>query len=766
MMEATTTLGLCMIVKYDSDEITHALKAIHSVGDAVDDVYITLTYTGKKPKKVKRLDKYNVSFFEWVNDFSAARNFNFAQAKTDWIVWMDADDVIENAEQLKKDILRAEPDGINSIMYPYHYVIDEHGNTKCLQMRERSVRGDGTYKWVGWVHEAMLPMNDSARAIRLPTVTWKHITNPKRVERSTERNVEMLELALETEIKEDKVDARTVYNLGNAYFTIDEHQKALACYQKYIGLSGWDAEKFLAENRSALCLMHLGNKQTAAQHALLALEIKPEWPDARITLGKIYFEQQMYSKALYWFLDARKQEFPEGNPVVNPMDYTANINWLAGHCYVQLQEYKKAIPEFKQFLNFFPDNQDAIEILKVLSDGLKTEQEVGSLIAASKILGGCMPWGEVPKKYLEFPELLVEKNKYNIKATSGGKDIAIYCGKSPGKWDPSSEREGGVGGSEEAVINLARLLAQKGWNVTVFGRPLKEGVYDGATYAHFTEFNPKSKYDVFISWRMPSVFSRKINATKKYLWLHDVVKPEQFGPHNLPHIDKVMVLSKFHRELIPNVPDEKIMLTGNGINPEQFTYEVEKNPNYCIYTSSADRGLECLLKMWPRIREKAPQAELHWFYGWQTFDKLHQGDKEKMAWKGYMQSLLSQPGVFDEGRVDHYTIANKYKEAQLWLYPTEFSEIYCITADKAQAGGALPVTTRVAALDERVQYGTKFDVKNIYSNKEAQEKYIEQTIEYLLNPEIVDVEREGMVEQTLKNCTWQRIADQWDKELS
>jgi glycosyltransferase involved in cell wall biosynthesis len=178
--------------------------------------------------------------------------------------------------------------------------------------------------------------------------------------------------------------------------------------------------------------------------------------------------------------------------------------------------------------------------------------------------------------------------------------------------------------------------------------------------------------------------------------------------------------------------------------------------------------LEQLLMMWPKIREQVPEAELHWFYGWETFDAFAEqrdGYAENMAWKVRVQKLLTQPGVYDEGRVDHETVAKKYKEAQLWTYPTEFTEIYCITADKAQAGGALPVTTTVAALDQRVKYGTKYDVSDMYTNEKAQETFINQVVEYLKNPEQVELEREGMVEETLKTCSWENVATQWDKEL-
>ncbi len=32
--------------------------------------------------------------FEWIDDFSAARNFSFSKASKDYIMWLDADDII------------------------------------------------------------------------------------------------------------------------------------------------------------------------------------------------------------------------------------------------------------------------------------------------------------------------------------------------------------------------------------------------------------------------------------------------------------------------------------------------------------------------------------------------------------------------------------------------------------------------------------------------------------------------------------------------
>lgn len=768
-------LTLCIIVKNEEKTLP---KLLGSIVSHVDQVVVTDTGSTDKTKEVCEQycgDKLKWTTFEWCDDFSAARNYNFSQAeKGSWVVWADADDVVVNAKELKAIAKDCDKNNINAVMFPYHYVVDENGNTTCLQTRERLIKNDGTYKWIGRLHEAMLPITKMAVASSLDHVQWVHQAKADRVETSKWRNLDILEKALEAEIAENKVDPRTLYNLGNAYFTVDNYQKALACYVRYIPLSGWVEEIYLARHRTALALLYTKQFDLAMEAALKAVSVKPEYPDAYIDLGKICYESQDYEKAIYWFKEALKKETPKNLPVYNPMDYTANLYWLLGHSLAQHNKYTEAHENFKKFQVYYPKHEEVAQILETLDEAMEEAEDIKAIARVAKLTNDLALknnqyenkiWSVIPRKYLEFPEILYYKNRISSKTTSTGKEMAIYCGKCVVEWDPSLEKAGGIGGSEEAVINIARLLVQKGWKITVFGRPIKEGNYDGVEYKHFTEYNPRDRYDVFISWRMPSVMNTEINAAKKYVWLHDCTPETMFTPEILRNTDKIMVLSKYHRSLYPEIPEEKFMYTGNGINPEHFEAKIKKNPKYCINTSAPDRGLEVLLKMWPEIRKEVPDAELHWFYGWEVFDGLHKDNPEKLVYKARIKELLNQPGVFEEDRADHLTIAKKYKEAQLWLYPTEFTEIYCITADKAQAGGALPVTTTMAALDERVKYGTKMDVHNMYSNELVQKEYINKVINYLKNPELVNKEREGMVDYALTNCSWVRIADQWDKEI-
>lgn len=179
------------------------------------------------------------------------------------------------------------------------------------------------------------------------------------------------------------------------------------------------------------------------------------------------------------------------------------------------------------------------------------------------------------------------------------------------------------------------------------------------------------------------------------------------------------------------------------------------------YFSSYDRGLECLLDMWPKIKEKVPEATLDIYYGWNQFDKFHAKDPQKMKWKWQMIRKMNQDGVKEHGRVNHTDLAKAMKEIQIWAYPTSFQEISCITAMKVLASGMIPVTTGKAALLE-TQGGFGYIVKSddIYGNKSKQEEFVNAIIqafheEYNSKPQQEWVER----------YQWSKIAKQWDKAL-
>lgn len=180
-----------------------------------------------------------------------------------------------------------------------------------------------------------------------------------------------------------------------------------------------------------------------------------------------------------------------------------------------------------------------------------------------------------------------------------------------------------------------------------------------------------------------------------------------------------------------------------------------KRKNSVGYFSAYYRGLECLLDMWLKIREQVPDATLDVYYGWESWvglegeDDFYHRMEEKFA-------KLKDDGVTVHGRVSHEELAKAMKEIQVWAYPTQFTEIHCITALKAQEAGCYPVTTNVAALDETVQSGDKLATQKIYIDEYQQQKFIKKVVAAL---------KEGKTGTPVPGCDWSDVALEWHTEL-
>lgn len=92
------TLSLCMIVRDEEDVLGRCLD---SVKDAADEIIIIDTGSEDRTKETALKYTQNVYDFPWRDDFSAARNFALEHGTMDYLMWMDADDVLP-AESRRK----------------------------------------------------------------------------------------------------------------------------------------------------------------------------------------------------------------------------------------------------------------------------------------------------------------------------------------------------------------------------------------------------------------------------------------------------------------------------------------------------------------------------------------------------------------------------------------------------------------------------------------------------------------------------------------
>ncbi len=96
-------LTLSMIVKNEEKYLRDCLE---SVKDIADDIVIVDTGSTDYTKEIAKEFNAKVFHFDWINDFSAARNYALKKSEGDWILYLDADERLDkdSLEELKNII--------------------------------------------------------------------------------------------------------------------------------------------------------------------------------------------------------------------------------------------------------------------------------------------------------------------------------------------------------------------------------------------------------------------------------------------------------------------------------------------------------------------------------------------------------------------------------------------------------------------------------------------------------------------------------------
>ena len=91
-------ISLCMIVKNEENVLARCLD---SIADLMDEIIIVDTGSTDASKEIAGRYTDKIYDFEWVQDFSAARNFAFSKATKDYIYSADADEVLDEENRIR-----------------------------------------------------------------------------------------------------------------------------------------------------------------------------------------------------------------------------------------------------------------------------------------------------------------------------------------------------------------------------------------------------------------------------------------------------------------------------------------------------------------------------------------------------------------------------------------------------------------------------------------------------------------------------------------
>lgn len=609
-MDTKPKLLLCTILKDDS-EYELVERMLGSFAPYVDGLAVVITGVSGKNSRLKALIKRHKGRYietkpethpaiyakldnEWIfANFAEARNESFKLASIlqketpfDYWLWADADDILLNGSELPLCAAKAKEMDLDQVFFTYWYAVklDDKGNIKDIlieHLRERLLRPD-MFKWISRLHEVSVPIDANYKPKNSlydynpkegRSCVWAHLADMERMNRNLTRNTKILSMQIE---EEQRKDPRTIFYLAKTYFDLGTEEYLKQSEQlllEYLNLSGWAEERSYAWE-------YVGNIRARFEDHRGALKAYHggigEFPRMMLflQLAKEYFALGMREEANIWLESALRMDLPKTRTTIgNPLE----IKVLAASL-----KYNDAISQQKL--------DDAIhwltvrnQLLDTPDDGmLKTLQDAKRLNEAANWVFGYAKWlkdqGYTAKVASLLDSLPTElgreafaffiANELSEPKTWGDKEIAIYASFGAEHFEQWSAKSliKGIGGSETAVIELARMWVAKGYKVTVYGDPRdEEGIHEGVSYKPYYTINWKDKFNILILWRSPHLIERVQSAKKLFMDLHDIASQLDWTEERMKKIDKVFFKSQAHRKMLPKLPDEKAVVISNGI---------------------------------------------------------------------------------------------------------------------------------------------------------------------------------------------------------
>lgn len=294
------TISLCMIVKDESDVIERCLL---SVKDAVDEIIIVDTGSTDNTKEIALGLGAKVYDFKWIDDFSEARNYCFSKATMEYILWLDADDVIlEDSLTRLIDLKNNFDTSIDSVTMVYVISTDNFGNEMFTLRRNRLVRQASNFKWYGAVHEFL----EVRGTVLHSDIKVLH----KKLKLATDRNLKIFK---KMEDEDRPFTTRDILYYANELYNNRMYDEALKKYDDFLSREdSWVEDRKTALMNTAIIYRMRKQDDDALLTLLKSFKYDAPRADFCCCIGDILLDRRIIDGAIYWYKEASKLIPPEG----------------------------------------------------------------------------------------------------------------------------------------------------------------------------------------------------------------------------------------------------------------------------------------------------------------------------------------------------------------------------------------------------------------------------------------------------------------------
>lgn len=322
-------LSIGMIVKNEEKYLDQCLKALKPILDNVDSELI-IADTGSTDGTVDIAKKYtdNVYYFEWVNDFSAARNSTLERARGEWYMFIDADEVFQNCDDIIRFFNSGEYKKYSTASFVVRsYTVAVNGKVERSVYKDfsavRLTKKSDNICFEGSVHEQFSIYRSPLKNLSSIADHYGYLFyNEEDAKKKSERNLKLLLEKLDALNRGEPVNDSLLYKeIADAYSLVNNKEKE----KEYIDLG--------------LKNISHSNLRIVAYYTKKAI--------------LLYFDDKNYDE----LLELCKDYF---NKDTNPSRKSRLISDITMYAYkgkaeYQLERYQEAIDDFCDFFDIYRD---------------------------------------------------------------------------------------------------------------------------------------------------------------------------------------------------------------------------------------------------------------------------------------------------------------------------------------------------------------------------------------------------------------------------
>ena len=218
-------LTLSMIVKNEAANLRECLESVNGVVDE-----IVIVDTGSTDNTLKIAEEFGASIyhFEWINDFSAARNFALSKSTGDWILYLDADERLDSRSKQELSHLLSNQNlvGVNCLINN----VDEVTGTPKFMKYIRLFRNSENIRFSGKAHEQIEgSLLESGYSIVNSKIEITHLgynVEKQELKKKAERNLSPL-----LEEYQENNSSYYAFQLANTYKVLGDKENEMKYHQ-------------------------------------------------------------------------------------------------------------------------------------------------------------------------------------------------------------------------------------------------------------------------------------------------------------------------------------------------------------------------------------------------------------------------------------------------------------------------------------------------------------------------------------------------------